>query len=73
MVVEEWLVGLRTMLYTDGYTVPSDGYGTHTVRTLSLTLTVWCTVRMYAILTVKRRPSWPCIRLYGAFYNLKYK
>jgi hypothetical protein len=54
------------MPYTDGYTVPSDAYGTRTVTTLSLGLTVRCTVRIYAVLTVKRRPSRPCIRLNGA-------
>jgi hypothetical protein len=58
-------LGLRTVLYTDGYTVPSDGYSTRTVTTLSLGLTVRCTVRIYAVLTVKRWPSQPCIRLYG--------
>ena len=59
-------LGLRTVPYTDGYTVPSDGYGNRTVRTLCLTLTVRCTVRIYAVLTVKRRLSRPCMRLYSA-------
>ena len=31
-------VGLRTVPYTNGYTVPCDGYGTRTVRSLSLAL-----------------------------------
>jgi hypothetical protein len=29
-----YFVGLRTMPYIDGYTVPSDGHGTHTIRQL---------------------------------------
>jgi hypothetical protein len=59
-------LGLHTVPYTDGYTVPSDGYGTRTVTTLSLGLTVRCMVWIYPVLTVKRWLSQPCIRLYSA-------
>ena len=31
-------IGLRTVPYTNGYTVPCDGYGTRTIRSLSLAL-----------------------------------
>jgi hypothetical protein len=53
------------MPYTDSYTVPFDDYGTHTIRTLRLALTVWWMVQIYVLLTVKRRLLQPCIQLYG--------
>ena len=43
----------------------TDSYGTHTIRTLSLSLTVQYGKDLCCI----DRPSWLCIWLYGAFYE----
>jgi hypothetical protein len=47
-------LGLHTMPYTDGYTVPYDGYGTRTIRTLGIAFMVQCMVQMYAVLTLQK-------------------